>query len=176
MTILTDTPNEFSTGTTTLSLMSSFLLTANSPYLPHGTTLFVFGILTLVSQPAVSSDTHPMFSQLASAPTTDKSSLDHAIRQSNFGILWASASMTSRTTATPSGQCGLHSLQETFYQFICRVSCVRFSPNVMNPVIVSCGWDKVVKVRDIKFTLLPHFPLRMMLPLYICYFRGPSTQ
>jgi hypothetical protein len=28
-----------------------------------------------------------------------------------------------------------------------RVSCVRFSPNVMNPVIVSCGWDKVVKVR-----------------------------
>ncbi|KAF8893858.1 guanine nucleotide binding protein beta subunit [Infundibulicybe gibba] len=25
------------------------------------------------------------------------------------------------------------------------VSCVRFSPNVLNPVIVSCGWDKVVK-------------------------------
>lgn len=23
---------------------------------------------------------------------------------------------------------------------------MRFSPNVMNPVIVSCGWDKVVKV------------------------------
>lgn len=30
--------------------------------------------------------------------------------------------------------------------FVLRVSCVRFSPNVMNPVIVSCGWDKVVKV------------------------------
>ena len=29
---------------------------------------------------------------------------------------------------------------------ICSVSCVRFSPNVMNPVIVSAGWDKVVKV------------------------------
>jgi len=28
-----------------------------------------------------------------------------------------------------------------------RVSCVRFSPNAMNPVIVSAGWDKVVKVR-----------------------------
>lgn len=28
-----------------------------------------------------------------------------------------------------------------------RVSCVRFSPNVLNPVIVSCGWDKTVKVR-----------------------------
>lgn len=23
---------------------------------------------------------------------------------------------------------------------------MRFSPNVLNPVIVSCGWDKVVKV------------------------------
>jgi guanine nucleotide-binding protein subunit beta-2-like 1 protein len=27
------------------------------------------------------------------------------------------------------------------------VSCVRFSPNPQNPVIVSCGWDKLVKVR-----------------------------
>lgn len=26
------------------------------------------------------------------------------------------------------------------------VSCVRFSPNASNPIIVSCGWDKVVKV------------------------------
>merc|ERR1711957_233718 len=26
------------------------------------------------------------------------------------------------------------------------VSCVRFSPNTQNPVIVSCGWDRVVKV------------------------------
>jgi len=25
------------------------------------------------------------------------------------------------------------------------VSCVRFSPNSQNPVIVSCGWDKLVK-------------------------------
>ncbi|KAJ3933090.1 MAG: guanine nucleotide binding protein beta subunit [Lentinula lateritia] len=37
------------------------------------------------------------------------------------------------------------------------VSCVRFSPNVMNPVIVSSGWDKVVKYDVI---------------VYICYFRG----
>ncbi len=28
------------------------------------------------------------------------------------------------------------------------VSCVRFSPNPLNPVIVSSGWDKVVKVRN----------------------------
>jgi guanine nucleotide-binding protein subunit beta-2-like 1 protein len=26
------------------------------------------------------------------------------------------------------------------------VSCVRFSPDTSNPLIVSCGWDKVVKV------------------------------
>jgi len=26
------------------------------------------------------------------------------------------------------------------------VSCVRFSPNTQNPVIVSCGWDRIVKV------------------------------
>jgi guanine nucleotide-binding protein subunit beta-2-like 1 protein len=25
-------------------------------------------------------------------------------------------------------------------------SCVRFSPNTQNPIIVSCGWDKLVKV------------------------------
>jgi guanine nucleotide-binding protein subunit beta-2-like 1 protein len=29
------------------------------------------------------------------------------------------------------------------------VSCVRFSPNIENQVIVSCGWDKVVKIWDI---------------------------
>lgn len=28
------------------------------------------------------------------------------------------------------------------------VSCVRFSPNPQNPVIVSAGWDKLVKVRS----------------------------
>lgn len=26
------------------------------------------------------------------------------------------------------------------------VSCVRFSPNTGNPIIVSCGWDRIVKV------------------------------
>lgn len=32
------------------------------------------------------------------------------------------------------------------------VSCVRFSPNAQNPVIVSCGWDKLVKVGRKRFT------------------------
>ena len=31
------------------------------------------------------------------------------------------------------------------------VSCVRFSPNPQNPVIVSAGWDKMVKVGAIAF-------------------------
>jgi guanine nucleotide-binding protein subunit beta-2-like 1 protein len=30
------------------------------------------------------------------------------------------------------------------------VSCVRFSPNPETPLIVSCGWDKMVKVWDLK--------------------------
>ena len=30
------------------------------------------------------------------------------------------------------------------------VSCVRFSPNNQNPIIVSCGWDKYVKVWTLK--------------------------
>ena len=31
------------------------------------------------------------------------------------------------------------------------VSCVRFSPNPQNPVIVSAGWDKMVNVRGLLF-------------------------
>jgi len=51
------------------------------------------------------------------------------------------------------------------------VSCVRFSPNPQNPVIVSCGWDKLVKVRhpNASTTILAedakHFTS-------ICYFRA----
>jgi hypothetical protein len=54
----------------------------------------------------------------------------------------------------------------------CRVSCVRFSPNVMNPVIVSCGWDKVVKVRFF-FQIIPQtLVFGRDVIIYICYFRG----
>lgn len=35
------------------------------------------------------------------------------------------------------------------------VSCVRFSPNSSNPIIVSCGWDKLVKVKSIKTCFFP---------------------
>nr|CAD7197894.1 unnamed protein product [Timema douglasi] len=39
------------------------------------------------------------------------------------------------------------------------VSCVRFSPNIQNPIIVSCGWDKKVKTK----TETP-FPSTMLIP------------
>jgi WD40 repeat protein len=49
---------------------------------------------------------------------------------------------------------------------------VRFSPNIANPVIVSSGWDKVVKVcmASSLFRFITFFR-DMMHFLYICYFR-----
>ena len=49
------------------------------------------------------------------------------------------------------------------------VSCVRFSPNPLNPVIVSAGWDKVVKVS----LLLGHFLYGMM--YYIIFATSESS-
>lgn len=37
------------------------------------------------------------------------------------------------------------------------VSCVRFSPNHANPIIVSCGWDRTVKVCTISSIILEFF-------------------
>jgi hypothetical protein len=67
----------------------------------------------------------------------------------------------------------VYSMSFRVFDDSCRVSCVRFSPNVMNPVIVSCGWDKVVKVRffsDHPHTLVSGHDVI----IYICYFRGPQ--
>lgn len=44
------------------------------------------------------------------------------------------------------------------------VSCVRFSPNPQNPVIVSAGWDKLVKVR-----FNSDFTTREPTPLVFCF-------
>jgi WD40 repeat protein len=60
------------------------------------------------------------------------------------------------------------------------VSCVRFSPNPVIPVIVSAGWDKVVKVslalRRL-FLVLPARPRhRNDAIYYICYFRGYADE
>lgn len=54
-----------------------------------------------------------------------------------------------------------------------RVSCVRFSPNSSNPVIVSAGWDKVVKVRvNFQTCIFPNSSFPDDVIVYICYFRG----
>jgi len=61
------------------------------------------------------------------------------------------------------------------------VSCVRFSPNPSNPVIVSAGWDKYVKVGS-KFLVYPRrdssFGHDMMLCNLncICYFRASAMR
>lgn len=59
------------------------------------------------------------------------------------------------------------------------VSCVRFSPNPQNPVIVSSGWDKLVKVRffqSFEFFILKRGiiggEILRCLHLRICYFRA----
>lgn len=53
------------------------------------------------------------------------------------------------------------------------VSCVRFSPNPQNPVIVSAGWDKLVKVRDCPSKMITNGEaLYDVCFLRICYFRG----
>jgi guanine nucleotide-binding protein subunit beta-2-like 1 protein len=52
------------------------------------------------------------------------------------------------------------------------VSCVRFSPNPQNPVIVSAGWDKLVKVRFHSYSPTPPLFRHDVLQLCICYFRA----
>jgi WD40 repeat protein len=58
------------------------------------------------------------------------------------------------------------------------VSCVRFSPNPSNPVIVSAGWDKLVKVSPLpppKKKILADFGTGVAkgcLQPSICYFRA----
>ena len=60
---------------------------------------------------------------------------------------------------TPSGQ---YFRLKRLPKLTTRVSCVRFSPNPVIPVIVSAGWDKVVKV-SLQFRPLipPHHPEMM---------------
>jgi guanine nucleotide-binding protein subunit beta-2-like 1 protein len=54
------------------------------------------------------------------------------------------------------------------------VSCVRFSPNPQNPVIVSSGWDKLVKVRLHSARTSDTLPISHDVSNFlksICYFR-----
>lgn len=53
------------------------------------------------------------------------------------------------------------------------VSCVRFSPNPQNPVIVSAGWDKLVKVCfDCFYTGIRSGSQDVLQSTSICYFRA----
>jgi WD40 repeat protein len=52
------------------------------------------------------------------------------------------------------------------------VSCVRFSPNPQNPVIVSAGWDKLVKVRSNPVSLFCASLYDDLVTISICYFRA----
>lgn len=49
-------------------------------------------------------------------------------------------------THHPQGECKFTITDEGHSEW---VSCVRFSPSPTAPVIVSCGWDKKVKVRNL---------------------------
>lgn len=142
-----------STVTTTSCPILLSHLTASS-HSPHrGTTPFVSGTSTPVSLPAVSWGTPQMCSPFLSLLITGKSSVGAVIAQSSFGTLLASANSTSRRRGTRNGTSIFHGRALVdclnFNLLSIRVSCVRFSPNSSNPVIVSCGWDKVVKVGDL---------------------------
>ena len=152
--------------------MLSFRPMVNSPCLLPGITHFACGILTLGWPLVVFLVTLPMFSLSASAPTIDKSSLAPVTRLSSCGIHSGSASTISKKRGTQNGL--TTSLWHIWSLIIVyrRVSCVRFSPNVMNPVIVSSGWDKVVKVCNIGGLPVFLFCCVWCYSIYICYFRG----
>lgn len=71
-----------------------------------------------------------------------KDVLSVAFSSDNRQIVSASRDNTIRLWNTL-GQCKYTITDECHTEW---VSCVRFSPNTMNPIIVSAGWDKVVKV------------------------------
>merc|ERR1712045_885564 len=63
----------------------------------------------------------------------------HCFAQTGNGFVFKHQSMTNSELA----QCKYTIQEEGHGDW---VSCVRFSPNNQNPIIVSCGWDKYVKV------------------------------
>jgi hypothetical protein len=108
--------------------------------------------------------------------------------RSSCGTHLANANSTSWMTDTPSGEVLHHIPAPSIHAnpllsaharrlltLAPRVSCVRFSPNPIMPVIVSCGWDKVVKVsRAFTRPWTPASLLRMMRSLYLLLQRGET--
>lgn len=72
----------------------------------------------------------------------NKDVLSVAFSADNRQIVSASRDKTIKLWNTL-GVCK-YTIQEDGHSEWC--SCVRFSPNTQNPIIVSCGWDKLVKV------------------------------
>ncbi|XP_065920790.1 small ribosomal subunit protein RACK1-like [Dysidea avara] len=71
-----------------------------------------------------------------------KDVLSVAFSADNRQIVSASRDKTIKLWNTL-GQCKYTIMDDGHTEW---VSCVRFSPNTQNPIIVSCGWDKLVKV------------------------------
>jgi hypothetical protein len=129
------------------------------------------------------------YSVSPSPPITDRLYLLRGTGLSSSGTLWVNVNSTSLMMVTPSGEFWLFLAGHGgVLRIYLRVSCVRFSPNPVIPVIVSCGWDKVVKVSTgffMQHSLLApatraiSIPLPVLLPImmnrYICYFRWPHT-
>jgi len=112
----------------TLFLMLSFHLMVNLLYLVHGMLHFVFGISTMVYAHVDLLDILKMFYVAFSADNRQivSASRDRSIK------LWNTL-----------GECK-YTIQEDGHSE--WVSCVKFSPSATAPVIVSAGWDKLVKV------------------------------
>jgi len=76
----------------------------------------------------------------------DKDVLSVAFSADNRQIVSASRDRTIKLWNTL-GECKVTIAENNHSEWI---SCVRFSPDVSNPIIVSCGWDRVVKVWDLQ--------------------------
>ncbi|CAG8512681.1 15528_t:CDS:10, partial [Cetraspora pellucida] len=75
----------------------------------------------------------------------DKDVLSVSFSPDNRQIVSGSRDKTIKLWNTL-GECKFNIQEEGHTEW---VSCVRFSPNPSNPVIVSCGWDKLVKVWEL---------------------------
>ena len=78
-----------------------------------------------------------------------------------FGGFWVPGCVLSPQVWNTLGECKYTISEDGHTDW---VSCVRFSPNLQNPLIVSGGWDKVVKVSS------------TLLPASVCIFRADTTQ
>lgn len=139
-----------------------------------GTRLFACGILILVPPLVALLDIPRMFFQLLFQLTIAKLSLLLVISPSSCGtpckFHWILCDYKHDSSCMYRGECKYNLTEDGHADW---VSCVRLSPNPANPVIVSCGWDKLVKVRNPLEKELGMASI-VMNNLNICYFRSQS--